>query len=117
MALFIEGETALVARLATEFQVTEDQARTAMNAAWMGLACGETPLDVPGLVFEQCGDHLWVYENDRMICTLEFESGVLPRKAVPLADPDPAADDDEAGWDAFMERYELDLRTIPARAA
>lgn len=112
MALYIEGENALVARLTTEFSVTEAQARTAMNAAWMGLACGEAPLDVPGLVFEQCSDFLWVYENDQMICTLEFEPGVLPRRVVPFADLTPVDDGDD-GWDEFDRFMEEQSRWLP----
>jgi len=112
MALYIEGETALVARLTTEFSVSETHARTAMNAAWMGLACGEETLDVPGLVFEQFGDHLQVYENDQMICTLDFEPGVLPRKVVPFADLTPVDDGDD-GWEAFDRFMEEQSRWLP----
>ena len=113
MALHIEGEIALVARLTTEFSVSDAQARTAMNTAWMGLACGEEPLDVPGLVFEQYGDHLQVYENDQMICTLDFEPGVLPRKIVPFSEVATAVEDGDDGWDQFDQFMEDQARWLP----
>ena len=112
MALYAEGEIALVTRLTTEFQVTETQARNAMNVAWMGLACGgEAPLDVAGLKFEQAGDALLVYEDHLMICTLDFEAGALPRKVVSFAQVEPV--DDEDGWDGFDRYMEMQRRWLP----
>ncbi len=115
MALYADGEIALVARLTAEFQVTERQARDAMNVAWMGLACGgEAPLDVAGLKFEQAGDVLLVYDGRLMICTLDFEAGALPRKVVPFAHVEPV--DDESGWDEFDRYIEMQARRLPAAA-
>lgn len=116
MALYIEGENALVARLTTEFGITDAQARTAMNVAWMSLACGDKPLDVPGLKFEQCGEFLWVLEDGLMIATLEFEPGVLPRKVVPFQEVADRMAEDDGGWDAFWDHME-DLDRIALRAA
>ena len=116
MALYIEGEDALVARLTTEFGVTEAQARTSMNIAWMSLAYGEKPLDVPGLTFEQCGDFLWVNEGEQMIATLEFEPGVLPHKVVPFQEVANGMAEDDGGWDAFWDHME-NLDRMALRAA
>jgi hypothetical protein len=117
MALHLEGENALAARLTAEFGVTTDQARASITAAWMSLACGgDAPLDVAGLAFEQCGDFLWVHEGERMIATLEFEPGALPRRVVPPPPEADDADDDPAGWNAFWDHMD-DLEARSLRAA